>query len=168
VPFTFVDDTHIVLDLKLASFADVVLYNASGTVLTTVSVLVPLNQTEDVEVFVSVISGVGCLFTDFEPEGTIFLKDETAITAPPVASFDSFYTSTTEDESNVFSYIVRDKGGAVVPNTAYRIYSNNFNMTGYSNCNGVISIPLASLPDVFTLCFSSYNLDYLTQTFSKA
>jgi len=168
IDFTFVDDTHIVLDLLLSSSGTVTLYDSLDVILATFSVAITLTQTEDASVFVYLLSDLTYIFTDYDYYGIIFLIDGSLNIVSPVTSFDSFYTYSTEEELSVFRYIIRDKGGAVVPNTAYRIYADNFSMTGYADCNGAISVPKASLPDVFTLCFSAYDLGYLSQTFSKS
>lgn len=146
---------------------DINLYDSDDVLLHSFSVSVLFDQDIDVGV-------AGKLFGDLMyvyplsllPEG-VFLNAPSEALIKPISSFVSLSDRLEFSMSDRFVYIVRDRAGNVVPLTGFTVSAPGFSFSGFSDRNGVISLSWDSLPQVFDLAFSSYDLNCFNQTVSN-
>lgn len=170
VELTFKAITDNYLLIEGAGFAtgnnDIVLKNASNTTLDTITINVTLDSNTNIEAFYSIKNNIINVYleSDLEIDLLYYLEGTSLINSD--ARILNVYQYETQSEE-LFTYIVRQKNGAVVPMAAYMITATDFVMNGYADRNGVISISKSLLPDVFTVNFIMYDLAYLNRTFVK-
>lgn len=165
ISYTLLNDTLILAEVAISDLsAHSLTAYAGATLKHTSSLQATDSQSDDLE-FYHYISG-GLLFVVQPVELFCTVTDGSGNAHFAADSIDSIFTALTRQEA-LFVYYVRDRGGRVVPNTGYQIFASNFSLSGFADANGRISIPLSSLPSVFTLSFLAYDLSYLNQTFSK-